>query len=161
MDIVTLLSPDKIHHEQEVSSKKRAFEILADLLVKNQIDLNTQSSLSSDTIFDALLNREKLGSTTLGNGIAIPHACLSITTPSAALLVIDEGLKMDTPDKKPVEVFLAILVPETEASTYSAGMTELALELTHINVVAQLKDLTDPHTIFEQISQLFTKEMAA
>lgn len=161
MDIVTLLSPDRIHRKQEVSSKKRAFEVLADLLAKGQLDPLTQSSLSPETIFDALLNREKLGSTTLGNGIAIPHACLSITTPVAALLLVDEGLKMDTPDKKPVRAFLAILVPEAEASIYSASMTELAMELTRHDICTQLEKVSDANLIMEHISQVFVKDIAA
>ena len=93
MDIIGLLSPDRIACKQEVNSKKRAFEMLAKLLV------TAQSQVSQDEVFDALMNREKLGCTALGNGVSIPHARLPIARPRAAILSLKEGIPLDAPDK--------------------------------------------------------------
>ncbi len=83
MDITTLLSTDRIIFADEVSSMKKAFEQLSRLLCR---DLQN-SDACADEVFDVLTSREKLGSTALGNGIAIPHACMNIPEPVAALLV--------------------------------------------------------------------------
>lgn len=122
MDLTALLSPERMAREAEVSSKKRAFEILARLLAQGL------DELGADVIFNALTNREKLGSTAVGNGVTIPHACLPLSLPRAALLVVDEGIRMDTPDKKPVHILMALLVPADEVDLH----THLLTDLTHL-----------------------------
>jgi PTS system nitrogen regulatory IIA component len=151
MDITTLLSPERIAYEPDVSSKKRAFECLATMLA------NTQGMLDVETIFDALTNREKLGSTALGNGIAIPHASLSITRPCGALLLLDEGVKMDAPDKKPVQLFMAILVPSSQASEFSQLITELAsIFLAQKSLIDNIRQLHEPAAILTYLDDIFT-----
>ena len=132
MDLMTLLSHDRIAYEQDVSSKKRAFEKLAAMLA------SSNSSLKASSVFDALINREKLGSTALGNGVAIPHACMSLVEPVGALLIAQEGIKMDTPDKKPVYVLLALMVPVTKTGLCSPLMVELTTLLSQKSLVEKL-----------------------
>jgi len=150
MDITTLLSPERIACELDVSSKKRAFEKLAKMLA------SAQDALDMETVFEALINREKLGSTALGNGIAIPHACLSIAQPCGALLLLEEGVKMDAPDKKPVQLFMAILVPASNVPDFSPLITELTGFLSQKSLTEQLREIHEPSAILDYLSAYFT-----
>ena len=157
MDIVTLLSTDRILFETEVSSKKRAFELLAGLLHRGI----ENTAMTIDNLFDSLISREKLGSTALGNGIAIPHACTAIDEPVAALLLIEEGLKMDAPDKKPVHFLLALLVPQEQSELYRSMLKELTFTLNRKDLVAQLLQYQDPRLAMDYLASLFIRDIAA
>lgn len=148
MDITTLLTPERIAHAQEMSSRKRVFERLAELLA------SAQDGLSAEVIFDALTNREKLGSTALGNGVALPHTSIVIPEARGALLLLEEGLKMDAPDKKPVQVFMAILVPADKASDFSPCITELASILLQKPLLEQLYHYREPADILNYFNDL-------
>ncbi|UJS24130.1 PTS sugar transporter subunit IIA [Thiothrix winogradskyi] len=151
MDITTLLSPTRIACKLDVSSKKRAFEQLANMLAADQ------ASLGAEAIFDALTNREKLGSTAIGNGVAIPHACMSIHQPCGALLLLEDGVKMDTPDKKPVQLFMAILVPANQAPDYSELITQLTSTLMQKSLIEQICCYHDAQTVLDRFLDLFNQ----
>jgi PTS system nitrogen regulatory IIA component len=149
MDMTTLLSASRIACKPDVSSKKRAFEQLANMLA---ID---QPNLVAEAIFDALTNREKLGSTAIGNGVAIPHACMSINQPCGALLLLEDGVTMDTPDKKPVQLFMAILVPANQAPDYSELITQLTSTLMQKSLIEQICCHHDAQTMLDHFLELF------
>ena len=155
MDIATLLSTDRVIFTNEVSSTKRAFELLSERLCH---DIHI-SELSVDTVFNALVTREKLGSTALGNGIAIPHACTEIDIPRAALLVLEEGLVMDTPDKKPVHMLLALLVPKTDSASYRPLISEITSGINRRDLVQQLIQYQDARLALNLLSSLFVTDM--
>lgn len=150
MDITTLLSSERIACKPDVSSKKRAFEQLADMLATGQ------NTLGAEAIFDALTNREKLGSTAIGNGVAIPHACMSVHQPRGALLLLEEGIKMDAPDKKPVQLFMAILVPVNQAPDYSELITQLTSTLMQKSLIEQICRYRDKQVMLDHFIALFT-----
>ncbi|OQX16030.1 MAG: hypothetical protein BWK73_04940 [Thiothrix lacustris] len=151
MDMTTLLSPKRIACKPDVSSKKRAFEQLASMLATDQ------TSLGAEAIFDALTNREKLGSTAIGNGVAIPHACMSIHQPCGALLLLEDGVKMDTPDKKPVQLFMAILVPANQAPDYSEMITQLTSTLMQKALIEKICCHQDAQAMLDHFLELFTQ----
>lgn len=157
MDIVTLLSTDRIAIETEVSSTKRTFEILSDLLCRDTSD----SEMCTESVFDALVSREKLGSTALGNGIAVPHTCMPIEEPKAALLLMEEGLKMDAPDKKPVHLLVVLLIPETNNHTYRPLLRELTLTINRKGLYQDLLEYKDPSQVLDYLSSLFIRDIAA
>jgi len=155
MDIITLLSPDRISCNQEISSKKRAFENLATLLVA------AQDQVSKDDVFNALMNREKLGCTALGNGVAIPHACIDIPYPRAAILSLKEGVALDAPDKKPVHVLIAILMPEETSDEDSQMLQELAETLTKKIFIENLCRYKEPSIVIDYFNSFCGKEPIA
>lgn len=150
MDITTLLSATRIACKPDVSSKKRAFEQLAEMLA------TSQNTSDAEAIFDALTNREKLGSTAIGNGVAIPHACMSVDQPYGALLLLEDGVKMDTPDKKPVQLFMAILVPANQAMDYSEIITQLTSTLMQKALIEQICQHSDNQVMLDHFMALFT-----
>ena len=114
-----LLTPERIEIIKKIESKKCAFDLLTELLEKGQDEVGKHE------IFDALIAREKLGSTCAGHGIAIPRAHMDISHPIAALLIIKKGLEIETVDKKPVKLFLAFIVPENKRNKYSKIIKKL------------------------------------
>lgn len=157
MDIVTLLSTDRMAYEPELSSKKRAFEKLAELLSHE----GHEDGFENETIFNALIAREKLGSTALGNGIALPHASLKVSYAKAALLLLEESITMDTPDKKPVHLLLALIVPKDQAESYQPLLSELAIVLNRKGLTKTLLELGEPELILGYLSSLFEQKIAA
>lgn len=119
-----LLSPKRIEIINKIESKKCAFDLLTQLLEKDK-------KTTKNEIFDALITREKLGSTYAGNGVAIPRAHMDVENPVAALLIIKNGLASETVDKKPIKIFLGFIIPEEQRKQYSKFIKNLNLILTN------------------------------
>jgi len=102
-----LLSPGRTVCHAPGVSKKRLFETAARVISEDQL------SLPYDTVFSHLIAREKLGSTGLGNGIAIPHCRISNCTHAmGTLITLEDPIDFDAPDGKPVDILFVLLVPE-------------------------------------------------
>lgn len=107
MKLAQLISQDSVVCNANVSSKKRALEFLAELLAKES------SNTDAFDIFQHLTEREKLGSTSLGHGVAIPHARTSGSDRAiGAFIKIEHGIDFDSPDNKPTDLLFALMVPE-------------------------------------------------
>jgi len=113
-----ILIPERVEFLKKTESKKCVFDSLTELLEKSQ------SEVSKNEIFDALIAREKLGDTYIGNGIALPRAHLDITHPRAALLVLKQGINLSSADKKAIQIFLGILIPTSDHDRYSLLLSE-------------------------------------
>lgn len=87
----------------------------------------THEELTSRAVFDALLARERLGSTALGEGVAIPHCRLpGMTGIRAALITLDEGVDFDAPDGDPVDLLCCLIVGEEEQDHHLKLLSQLA-----------------------------------
>lgn len=113
-----ILIPERVEFIKKTESKKCVFDSLTALLVKNQ------SKVTRNDIFDALIAREKLGETYIGGGIALPRAHLEITHPRAALLALRQGINLSSADRKPIHIFLGILLPTANHESYSLLLSE-------------------------------------
>ncbi len=121
MQLSDLLSKDRIACNVNAHSKKRALEILSQLLAREQ------QYATAENIFDSLLSRERLGSTGIGYGVAIPHGRVKNTRQaSAAFIQLAEGIDFDAIDKKPVDLMFALLVPEESTDEHLEILSELA-----------------------------------
>lgn len=104
----------------EATSKKRAFEE-AGLLFENL------HGLSRALITDSLFARERLGSTGLGHGVAIPHGRIKgLKSPMAAVFQLAQPIGFDAPDEQPVGVLIFLLVPETATQKHLEILSEIA-----------------------------------
>jgi PTS system nitrogen regulatory IIA component len=104
----------------DASSKKRIFEQVGILFENHQ-------SLARSAVYDALFAREKLGSTGLGQGIAIPHGRIKgLKTPVGAFVRLVGGVPFDAPDGKPVSLIFVLLVPEAANEHHLQLLSELA-----------------------------------
>ena len=101
-----LLTPERVRCHESVRSKKRALERLAGLLA------DALPGMAGSEVFEALNSRERLGSTGLGHGMALPHGRVSgLDEPIAACITLDQAVDFDAPDRQRVDVLYALLVP--------------------------------------------------
>lgn len=105
MPLADLLSADRVVLDQNLASKKSVLETAARLLA-----LGDQDAKSRD-IFEALCQRERLGSTGLGHGVAIPHCRVSQSSVSGAFIRLKRPIDFDSPDATDVDLFFALAVP--------------------------------------------------
>lgn len=104
----------------EASSKKRAFEEVG-LLFENLHGLNRA------LVTDSLFTRERLGSTGLGHGVAIPHGRIKgLKAPMAAVLQLAQPIGFDAPDDQPVSLLIFLLVPEAATQKHLEILSEIA-----------------------------------
>ena len=119
----------------DATSKKRAFEE-AGLLFENLHGLNRAM------VADSLFARERLGSTGLGYGVAIPHGRIKgMKTPLAAVFRLLEPIGFDAPDEKPVSLMIFLLVPEASTQKHLEILSEIAEMLSGRQVARQAQSL--------------------
>ena len=130
--IGNILPVSHIVLDLEVSSKKRLFEE-AGLL------LESESGLSRTAVFECLFAREKLGTTALGHGVAIPHGRhAEVQAATGAFIRLKEAVDFDAPDGEPVSLVFVLLVPENAASEHLEVLSALAIKLSDKAVREQL-----------------------
>lgn len=133
MQITDILTPDRMLCHVQASSKKRVFEYFSKLLATET------SKLSNREILNSLLARERLGSTGLGRGVAIPHARVNnCDVTLAAFLQLEQGIDYDAIDRQPVDLLFALMVPE-----------ECTEE--HLQILAQLAEMFSDAEFREQL----------
>ena len=120
MTISALLSPGCIFIDTDISSKKRLLEFISNTVAD-------KFGLPQSTIYGNLLDRERLGSTGLGNGFAIPHARLSnLDTTIGCFIRLDQPVKFEAPDNKPVDLVFTIIIPENATDEHLQILSTLA-----------------------------------
>lgn len=152
-ELPPLLTPDRIRYIKKSDSKKRVFEILAELLASGQ------KNITQNEIFDALTAREKIGNTVVGNGAAIPRARVDITRPKSALVFLKKGIKLDAPDKKVTHLFLAFLFPEKDSEKYANFLKKVNLELATQPLVEGISESKNPQILLNYFDKLFNTEL--
>lgn len=141
-----ILPPSQVLVGVEATSKKRAFEE-AGLLFENQHGLNRA------LITDSLFARERLGSTGLGHGVAIPHGRIKgLKAPMAAVFQLQAPIGFDAPDEQPVGLLIFLLVPEAATQKHLEILSEIAELLSDSTLREQLKTSTDAAALHHLIA---------
>jgi len=147
--IAKLLPPENIVVGLEASSKKRVFE-QAGLLFENR------HGIARSHVYDALFAREKMGSTGLGQGIAIPHGRIKgLKEARGAFLQLATPVQFDAPDGKPVSQIFVLLVPEAATEHHLQLLSELAQMFSDRSFresLAGAPDAAATHALFAQWS---------
>ncbi|MGB0865430.1 MAG: PTS sugar transporter subunit IIA, partial [Granulosicoccaceae bacterium] len=116
-----LLNKDRVLCNADIGSKKRALQKLADLFADSDPELKARK------VFDQFCARERLGSTGLGHGIAIPHCRMDgIDEPMAALITLDEPIEFDAADGKPLDLLVGLMVPSEATDTHLGLLADIA-----------------------------------
>ena len=116
-----LIVEARVRSQWDVSSKKRLLQSVATLLT------DPPSGLKADPVFDCLLERERLGSTGLGHGVALPHARVKeVDEPLAAFVQLRESVDFSAPDDQPVDLVFALLVPDEATEQHLQLLAALA-----------------------------------
>lgn len=135
--IANLLLLDNVMADLEASSKKRVFEQVGLLFENHQ-------GVARSAVYDALFAREKLGSTGLGQGIAIPHGRIKgLKTPAGAFVRLSAPVQFDAPDGQPVTLIFVLLVPEAANEHHLQLLSELAQMFSDRNFREQLTSAPD------------------
>ncbi len=129
----------------ETTSKKRVFEQAGLLFENNQ-------GIARVKVFDSLFARERLGSTGLGEGIAIPHGRIKgIDDAVAALIRLSQPVAFDAPDGKPVGLLLFLLVPEQATQQHLEILSEVAEMLSDESMRKTLLSEGDPQKLHQAL----------
>ncbi|WP_105900793.1 PTS IIA-like nitrogen regulatory protein PtsN [Vibrio gangliei] len=130
MQLNEVLALDCTKSAVQCTSKKRALEIISEIAAQH-------SGLDSTQLFECMLTREKVGTTGIGNGIAIPHGRIFDSEQAIAVLVqCEEPVDFDAIDNRPVDILFALLVPDDQCKTH---LTTLSLMAEKLNDKATLK----------------------
>ncbi|OGB34688.1 MAG: PTS sugar transporter subunit IIA [Burkholderiales bacterium RIFCSPLOWO2_12_FULL_61_40] len=144
--LASILSPSQVLAQVDVTSKKRAFEE-AGLLFENL------HGLSRALVTDSLFSRERLGSTGLGHGVAIPHGRIKgLKAPMAAVLQLSNPIGFDAPDEQAVSLLIFLLVPEAATQKHLEILSEIAELLSDAPLREQLTVCADSQQLYALIA---------
>ncbi len=154
--IQQLLPAHSVCLQADVASKKKALEQVAALLASDRVASNdvtsNNESLDQDEILVALIAREKLGTTGLGDGVAIPHCRVSnCTAPRSALLTLRSPIDFEAIDQRDVDVVWALIVPEQAEQQHLDMLALMAARLNNPDLLALLRDSNDGEHVHRAI----------
>ena len=142
--LAEILSPGRCLCRAPGISKKRLFETLA------RVICDDQASLDYDTVFSQLIAREKLGSTGLGMGIAIPHCRTdNCDQPLGTLVSLEDPIDFDAPDDQPVDLVFALLVPGEAHQQHLDILAGVARLFSQASFCEQLRGASDNQLLYE------------
>ena len=141
-NLAKILAANNVVLDLEVSSKKRAFE-QAGLIFENNC------SIARSVVSDNLFARERLGSTGLGHGVAVPHGRIKgLKAPLAAFVRLKEAIPFESPDGQPVNLLVFLLIPDHVTQQHLEILSEVAemfSDENFRNVLATDPDATSVH----------------
>ena len=156
MNITDLLMPDRVSCRDDLGSKKRLLEYVSELLA------GSSPELTQNEIFDALINREKLGSTGLGKGVAIPHGRMaSLERPVCAFVKLATPVDFDATDGQPVDLVFALLVPENSTEEHLQVLSTIAEIFSNQGISMALRQCDTDSCLLEQLCQWEARQISA
>lgn len=141
--LAEILTPGRTLCRAPGISKKRLFETVAKIIANDQL------SLPQPDIFNQLIAREKLGSTGLGEGIAIPHCRVeNCTHPIGSLITLDSPIDFEAPDDIPVDLLFVLLVPQEAHQQHLDILASIAGLFQQPEFCQQLRAAQTPADLF-------------
>lgn len=165
MRIVDLLVADRVHLDgpdtpDPIETKRQALEQLGALLARDGPEGPEgpeDAPPPAPEITEALSLRERLGSTGLGHGVAIPHGRMTtLTAPRVALLRLAQGVDFEAIDHEPVDILVALVVPEAATGEHLELLAQLARGLSQSGNIAALRRAADSMALFEAAQVAFS-----
>ncbi len=154
MDLATLLKPQGVKVVADVTSKKRLMQKLSEL-AEGLVDL------PAARILDALQDRESLGPTGVGKGVALPHARIGdLTEVRGAFLKLDKPIDFDSVDRQPVDLVFALFAPADTGVDHLKALALVSRTLRNSALCAKLRANSDPATLHTLITGAATSEAA-
>lgn len=147
MIINDIISLDRTQCSVECHSKKRVFEVISEIAVQQSPELDQVEILSS------LLSREKMGSTGIGNGIAIPHGRIKgLSNMIAVIVTSNQAIDFDAIDSLPVDIFFAILVPDEQTDKHLQALSGIARKLSNKDTVKAIRKAENKNQIIAALA---------
>ena len=145
MTISALLSPQRIFLDVEISSKKKLLELIANIVAD-------KAQLTESTVYSSLLNRERLGSTGLGHGFAVPHARVEdLDQAIGCLFRLKHPVNFEAPDNQPVDLVFTIIIPQEATEEHLLILSSLASIFSRTDVCEAIRGATSRDEIAQII----------
>lgn len=145
MDLIQVLCLHRIDLKAQATTKKRALELVSE---------SCASATEKADFFHALVEREKLGSTGLGHGVALPHARLAgLHAPMACFLKLDKPIEFESADRQPVDLILGLFVPEEARESHLQLLAQIAQLLSQESIRNALRQCGSAREAFALITQ--------
>ena len=151
MKIVDILRLDSIVCDAEAGSKKHLLELLAELAAQ-------KTGLDERLVLDALIERERLGTTGIGRGVALPHTRLAALKRIFCAFVRTKPVDFESVDDKPVDLVFLLLVPEEAGADHLKALARLSRLLRDESVASALRQAKDPEAVYELIEENDTED---
>ena len=154
MSLNDLISPEAILPALRANTKKQALQEISEKAA-------ALSGLAAREIFDALLQRERLGSTGVGNGIAIPHGKLAKVQHIFGLFArLDRPIEFEALDGAPVDLMFLLVAPETAGADHLKALAQVARMFRDPAFVAKIRATRDPSALYSVLTQTATPNAA-
>ena len=141
-----IIKPDSVLCNAQARSKKHCLEILSELLVRSVPEIN------SEDIFERLVERERLGCTSLDQGVAFPHCRVEgLDTTVAALIRLSEPVDFDSPDGELVDLVFGLMVPKKINESHQANICSIADLLGDQTLRQKMRDATTSKELYDSL----------
>jgi PTS system nitrogen regulatory IIA component len=147
MDIRDILAPEAVSAHHRASSKKQLFQELAARAAERY-------GVSQREAFEALLERERLGATAMGRGVAAPHARLAgLGGIRGVFMRLDRAIAFDALDDEPVDLVFALFAPEDAGADHLRALARVSRSLRDPSVCAKLRSCADSAALFAVLTE--------
>ena len=147
MDISTILSPQAVFQRVKAASKKKLITEIAAFAAGT-------SGLDADKVFEALWQREKLASTGVGHGVAIPHGRMTKLDKIVGLFVhLDEAIDFEAVDSAPVDLVFALLTPVEAGADHLKALAQISRLMRNNAVCEKLRAASDRSQIYALLTE--------
>lgn len=154
MELSAILKPEAVKVISTASSKKRLLQNVSDLAADAY-------GLSSSVVSDALQERENLGPTGVGHGVALPHARLSgLSHVVGAFLLLEKPVDFNSVDRQPVDVVFALFAPQDAGVEHLKALALVSRTLRDAAVCAKLRANLDASTLYAILTEQQTVKAA-
>jgi len=154
MSLSELIKPDAVIAALRVNGKKQALQEMSERAA-------LVSNLPSREVFDALLQRERLGSTGVGDGVAIPHGKLTKCEGIFGVFArLERPIDFDAPDGMPVDLIFMLIAPEFAGADHLKALAMSARLLRNGSIAAQLRATRDPTALYALLTMAPTSNAA-
>jgi PTS system nitrogen regulatory IIA component len=141
-----IIKPDSVLCNAQARSKKHCLEILSELLVRSV------PGITSEDIFERLVERERLGCTSLDQGVAFPHCRVKgLDTTVAALIRLSEPIDFDSPDGELVDLVFGLMVPKEINESHQANICSIADLLGDQTLRQKMRDATTSNELYDSL----------
>ena len=146
MLIEEIIKPDSVLCNAHARSKKHCLEILSELLVRSI------PNIAAEDTFESLIERERLGCTSLKKGVAFPHCRVEgLAQSCAAMIKLSEAIDFDSADGEPVDIVLGLLVPKNLDETHYADINMITRALGDEGLRERLRESNSSNDLYDAL----------
>ena len=148
MQISHLITPERVGFHISISSKKRALETISEIFT------DSCEGVQTNDVLDKLIERERLGTTGFGHGVAIPHGRIpNLQDAAITVLVLQQAIDFDAIDSKPVDIIFSLLVPMEATEEHLQILSQVAEMLRNPETLDLLRNAHSKEAVLNIINQ--------